>query len=199
MALDLERENAIGGIYAAALFELARDAGRVEPVRDELAELARVAEQSVEFRTYITSVAIGIDERAASLERMFRGRLSDVVLNTLQVLNRKGRLGSLAGLHRAYVAQCEAASGQVKVQATSAVELSVAQRGEVTRLAEGLSGRQPLVEFVVDPQVIGGLVLRIGDYRLDNSIRRHLSVARTRLLGRSVRPSAGERSGAGGT
>jgi F-type H+-transporting ATPase subunit delta len=128
---------------------------------------------------------------------MFRGRLSDVVLDTLQVMNRHGRLELLHALHRAYVRRMEDTRGQIEVVATSAVELDAQQKAEVARLAEQLSGLKPLVAHVVDPGVLGGLVLRIGDHRYDNSLRRHLRAARERLLERSVRGAAA--AGSSGT
>nr|HPM24952.1 F0F1 ATP synthase subunit delta [Phycisphaerae bacterium] len=100
------------------------------------------------------------------------------------------RLELIHALWRAYVLRLEDARGQIEVQATSAVELDAAQRAEIERLAAQLSGRKPLVQYIVNPDVIGGLVLRIGDYRYDHSLRRHLNVARHRLLERTNRAAA---------
>lgn len=191
MGSSLEKGIDVADVYAAALFELATEAGTVDAVEAELAELVRLCVEDPSFGAFTASIAIDADDRAVSLERMFRGRLSDVVLNTLQVMNSHGRLALLPALRRAFVLRIEDARGQIEVRATSAVELDARQREEVARLAEKLSRKKPLVEYTVDPSLIGGLVVQIGDFRLDNSVRRHLKVVRDRLLERTARGENG--------
>ncbi|MFH1748940.1 MAG: ATP synthase F1 subunit delta [Planctomycetota bacterium] len=184
---DAQLGLAVADVYAAALFQLATAAGTVDDVRAELADLVRLEEENPDFGKFMTSTAVDDDARAASLEKMFRGRLSDIVLNTLQVMNQHERAGLLPQLLRAFVVRIEDARGQIKVTATSAVELNKALKKQVHELAEKLSGKQPLVEFGVDRELIGGLILHIGDYRFDDSVRRHLQVIRAQLLERSQR------------
>lgn len=187
MAQEFQAGIDVADVYAAALFELAGEASVEQAVHDELRGLIELMRDQPGLDALFTSSAIDDDDREQSLERIFRGRLSDLVLNTLQVMNWHGRLTLLPQLLRAYVLRLEDARGQVEVVATSAVELDDAQRGAVRDVAEGLAGKQPLVEYLVDPQLIGGLVLQIGDYRYDNSIRRHLHAARARLHDRGER------------
>ena len=177
----------IADVYAAALFDLAKQAGQVAEVRGELEELAGLEESEPAFARFMRSGAVDDDKRAESLEKMFRGRLSDVVLNTLQVMNQHGRAGLLSGLLRAYVLREQHEQGQIEVVAASAVELDEAQRAELERWAAELSGQKPLVEYVVDPDLVGGVVVQIGDYRFDHSVARHLRAARAQLLERSRR------------
>jgi F-type H+-transporting ATPase subunit delta len=187
MAEQPEKGSDVAEVYGAALFALAAEARATDAVEAELAGLVRLAEQDPSLVAFLTSAAIDADTRGHSLERMFRGRLSDLVLDTLLVMNRHGRAGLLHALWRAYVLRLEDARGQVEVVATGAVELGAAQKAEVEKVATELSGRKPLVKYVVDAQVIGGLVLQIGDWRYDNSVRRHLRDAQQRLLERSTR------------
>jgi len=187
MADSLDQQLAIADVYAAALFELARDAGAVSATREELGEFVKLQEQDADFAAFMCSSAIDPERRAAVLEKTFRGKLSDMTLNTLLVMNAKGRGGLAAALRRAFVLREEDAAGQVEGIATSAVELSGEQRHEIERVAAEVSGKKPLVEFVVDPSLIGGLTLQIGDLRYDNSVRRQLSVAAVKLRERGER------------
>lgn len=177
----------VADVYAAALFDLAREANTVDDVFGELTSLVELVESDPQIAAFFQSGAVDDDDRAQSLEKIFRGRLSDIVLNTLQVMNAHGRLGLLHPLRRSFQLRIEDARGQIEVVATSAIELDSTQRAEIERVAEQLSGKQPLVQYVVDPDVLGGLVLQVGDYRYDNSLRRHLHVARMQLLERSSR------------
>ena len=187
MAESLEQSLELADVYAAALFGLAEEAGRVAETRGELEELVRLEQQEPAFASFMRSDVINTDRRQASLESMFRNRLSDVVLNTLLVLNRHGRAGLLPALLRCYVVREEHAEGQIEVVATSAVELQPAQRAEIERWAAEASRKKPLVQYVVDPEVVGGLIVQIGDYRFDDSVRWHLHATRARLLERSNR------------
>lgn len=184
---QLDAALRLADVYAAALFELAREKDQVEHVRGELDELVKLLNTQPEFAAFLESAGIGAERREAGLERMLRGRVSDLVLNTLLVMNRHGRAGLLAALHRRFVLRQEQAAGEVEGVAISAVELSPEQRGEVQRLAAVLSGKKPLLKFEVDPQVVGGLVLRIGDMLWDDSIRTKLETARQALHERAER------------
>ena len=187
MAQTAEKGTDVAEVYAAALFALASEAKLVNAVNEELDELARLSEQNPAFAAFVSAVGIDTEDRAQSLERMFRGRLRDAVLNTLQVMNRHGRLDLLRPLQQAYVRYMQDARGQVEVQATSAVPLSGKEQEEVARLAETLSGKRPLVQYAIDPAIIGGLIVQVGDHRLDDSIRQQLRAAREQLLARTTR------------
>ncbi len=187
MAQAIEKGIDVADVYAAALFELAGDPETRDIVRTELEELVRLQREDPGFGAFMTSTAVDDDDREKSLEKIFRGRLSDIVLNTLQIMNHHDRAALVSPLLRAFVLRLEDARGQIEVVATSAVELSAAEKVQVEQVAERLSGRKPLVEYTVDPAVIGGLTLQIGDQRYDNSIRRHLLVARGQLFERGER------------
>ncbi len=187
MAESFEKQLSLADVYATALFRLAQELGRVAEVRDELQELNVLMRTQPGFAEMLSSAALDADRRAASLERMFRGRLSDLVLNALQVLNRHGRADLLAALLQRFVTRQEAAAGQVPVVATTALELDEQQRRSVSEVAAKLAGKQPLMRFRVDPGILGGLVLEIGDWRYDYSVRARLNEARAQLHERSER------------
>jgi len=177
----------IAKVYADALFDLAKAAGTIDKIGAELQELASFQVQEPQFAEFLSSQVIDDDERERSLERMFRGRVDDTLLDTLQVMNQHGRIGLLPQLLRAFVLRIEEDRGQVEVQAISAVELSGVEQADVQTLAAQLTGRQPLMDYRIDPSIIGGLVLEVGGYRYDDSVRHNLDALRRRLLERSSR------------
>ncbi|MBL8879662.1 MAG: ATP synthase F1 subunit delta [Phycisphaerales bacterium] len=185
MAVSLDSLMEFAGVYATALFDLARERGNIDTVRGELDELVKLADQTPEFDAFLNSDALDDDHRAAGLERMFRGKLSDEVLNTLQVLNRNGRNGLLRALARCFALQQQEAAGQVEVFATTAVELSDDEKSSVTKVAADKTGKWPIMHFRVNPDILGGLILQVGDIRYDNSVRSQLNEARERLAIRS--------------
>ena len=184
---EFDQELRIADVYAAALLELAREAGRVDEVRGELDGLLKLFQQEADFEKFMSSRALETEARAVALDKMLRGRLSDIVLNTLLVMNRHGRCGLLPALHRRFVLRQEDAANEIEALVTSAVELSRAQKAEVAQIAASVSGKKPLVAYAVDPELLGGLILHVGDLRMDNSLRRHLGNARQRLFQRAER------------
>ncbi len=187
MPETFDRQVAAVEPYAEALFRLACAAGRSAAIFDELGELLRLCESEPGFAAFMTSRALDADRRAAALERMFRGRLDDLTLNTLLVMNRHGRDGLLAALQRAYELCMERAAGEVEVQVTSAVELDAQMRRQIEQTAAELTGKKPRVLYTLAPELLGGLVVQIGDWRYDNSVRRQLRAARARILERGER------------
>lgn len=187
MAISLDEQLQAAQVYAESLFELARQAGAVDEVRSNLEELVKLEEAEPSVRQFFESAALDDDNRAAALEKMFRGKLHDLTLNTLQVMNRNGRNGLLRGLLAAFKLEQQAAAGQVDVTVTSAVELDGNEKQSVEATAAKISGKKPLVSYKVNPEILGGLVLQIGDVRYDNSVSSKLREAERLVLDRGER------------
>lgn len=187
MADTHDKHLELADVYAQALFELARDAGRIDEVRSELDELIKLMQIEPGFANFMNSSALDDDHRNAGLEKIFRGKLSDTTLNTLLTMNDHGRNALLPALHRAFVIRQQDAAGQIEASVTSAVELDESQKREITDTASRLSGKKPLIAYQVNPAILGGLILQMGDIRYDNSIASQLAVARRQMLERSER------------
>lgn len=187
MADSFDKHLELADVYAQALFELAREADRVEDVRSELDELVTLMQIEPGFASFMNSSALDDDHRSAGLEKMFRGKLSDTTLNTLLIMNDQGRNALLPALHRAFVLRQQDAAGQIEASVTSAVELDESQKSEIAATAARLSGKSPLITYKVNPAILGGLILQMGDVRYDNSLASQLSEARKRVLERSER------------
>lgn len=187
MADSIDVQLATADIYAAALFQLAEQQGAIAEVRAELDTLATACTSDADFRVFLESPAIGTDRRAAALEKMFRGRISDRTLNTLLVMNRHGRGSLLPALRDAYTVRQEQAAGEVEVIVTSAFALSDADRAQVGTAVRAVSGRTPVFRYRIDADLIGGLIVQIGDIRYDNSVRRHLQLLGGKLRDRGDR------------
>lgn len=179
-----DQQTQLATPYAAALFALARSAGKLDEVRQELEDLVELRSANELVAAFLDSAALDDEKRAAGLEKALRGRISDDLLNTLLVMNRRGRCGLLPALLRVYTLRQEQHAGQVEVTVSSAVELSRSQRAEVEKSIAAVSGKKPICEYAVAPQLLGGLIVQIGDLRYDNSVRRQLDTARRRLADR---------------
>jgi F-type H+-transporting ATPase subunit delta len=182
-----DKTAAVARVYAAALLALAEEDGRADEVRDELTALEELVERSPAFHDFLVSPAIGADERSASLEKALRGRASDLVADAVQVMNRKGRSGLLPAVAATYREAHDVLRQRVEVRVTSALPLTAAQRERLAAAVEAATGRQPSLEERVDPAILGGLVVQLGDRKADASLATRLKNLSAALLARASR------------
>lgn len=184
---------AIAGVYAKALLGLAEQAGVRDAVLEELDELVRHASREPEFERFLSSTVIDEEARRSSLEKMLRGRASDLVVDALQVLNRKGRLALLGEVAHQYRVAVEVIKGQVEVTVNTASPLTESLRAMLVDAIKTRFGQEPVLTERVEKGLIGGMVAWIGDQKFDFSVSRKLRVVKDRLLARASHETHGGR------
>lgn len=180
-----QERGALAETYARAIYAAAHGRGGVAGVEGVLGELQGIAEAmsaGARVRAFFVSPMIPAAERGALIERAFAGRVGELALNTLRVLNRRGRLGALAGVVASLDAMYQAAHGRVEVDVWTAEPLSrEAVDGLAAQLRAALGGREPIIRAYTDGSIIGGVRVQIGDRLYDASIATRLRRLRERL------------------
>jgi F-type H+-transporting ATPase subunit delta len=172
--LASDQSQAIAQVYAEALFEIAQEREQAASVREELSQLAEMVRYGEPWRTFLETPAIRREEKAATIEKVYRGKVSDLAMDFLMVVARKHRLGLLCDMAEAFVALEDQAAGRVRGEIITAVELDA---HEQVRLAEQVSRalrKTVALRSKVDPAILGGMVLTIEDTVMDGSVRRRL-------------------------
>ncbi len=178
---------AIADVYAKALMKLAAGADGEEAALEELADLVTYVNANAGFESFLTSVTVDIGARRQTLEKALRGKASDLLVNFLQILNTKERMPLLEQIHVQYRLAFEAKRGQVEVTATSATPLSGGVREALLGALRRYTGRDPILTEEVDASLIGGLVVHVGDEKIDFSVSRRLQGYRGVFLARASR------------
>jgi F-type H+-transporting ATPase subunit delta len=168
--------------YAHSLLELANERGQADETGREMASVRELLEQNPTFAAFLSDPGIGAAERAATFDKLFRGRASQLVFNFLGVLNVKGRTRMLGAIAQAYNDLLDEQKGNVEVDVTVAQRLTGEQLEQVRQRVSQALGRNAVVRQYVDEDVIGGLVLRVEDRLIDASVRYQLEAMRERLL-----------------
>ncbi|MEM8930283.1 MAG: ATP synthase F1 subunit delta [Acidobacteriota bacterium] len=169
-----DRDVAVARVYSQALLGLAEKADKADDVREQLLELGRHAAQDEAFGRFVASPLIDEDQRSTSIDSMFRGQVDDLVVDTLQVMNRKGRLALLPALAEAYRRDLREARNRVDVHVGTAVPLGDALRSKLETALAAYTGKTPDLHEEVDENLIGGIVLRIGDRKVDASVQNEI-------------------------
>lgn len=178
---------AVARVYSRAMYELATARGEAASLLKELMELAGYVERDADFAAFLASPLIDVEERTALLEKLFRGKASHLLVDSLQVLNRKGRLGLLSTLAETYRLQHQETLGRIDVHVTTAVPLTDRLRKKLKAAIRKQRHETPELIETIDESLIGGIVVQIGDEKADASVVRKIDKLRKVLHQRSVR------------
>ena len=186
-------------MYAQSLFELGEAAGgdaKLVEIGEELQGIVEIVRGDAAFAEFLRSPIVEREKRADTLRRVFDGKVTDVLLRFLLVLNDKGRLGHLDDVSDGYGELLNDRFGRIEVDVyTVDGALDAAQLEQLAQKVKGRLGKDPVFHQYADPSMIGGLVLRIGDQLIDGSVRGQLRGMRESLLENG---SASIRSGGDG-
>ena len=170
----------IGRVYARSLFEVARDQDKLDDVRDQLGEFADAVENDRGLTTFFFSPYFSTDEKKDGLHKAVSGA-EPILMNFLELLLEKHRMPAIHRIRREYDGLWREERKLLPVHVTSAVELDE----EIVRsLGDRISqktGRQVDLTAKVEPEIIGGIVLRVGNSILDASIRNRLEQLRRQV------------------
>lgn len=175
--------NAVGKLYAQALIELADEQGQLDAVADEVAQLGNLLHDDADLNTLLETPALSTDERAGLLQRLFDGKVSDVLYKLLQVMNLKGRVNELPALVASFAELMDDRNGVVAVDAYVAAPMDAATLERVkAELGTALGGKTVKLEEHIDESLIGGLKVKIGDKLVDASVASQLRAMRNKLV-----------------
>lgn len=177
---------ALADVYAEALLHAAADSGQEEAVAAEFADLIAYMDQDRDFEQFLVADSVDDDPRRLSLEKLFRGRMGDLLLNTLQVLNNRNRLDLVREVYRGVQLRMERKHDQQEVIVETAMPLTDALREQIkARVGEYIGKETLLIEQVV-PELLGGVIIHIEDIQIDASVASRLRTLRQRFSERAI-------------
>jgi len=171
-------------IYAKALFEAAKEARRLAPVREELSDFVAAVQQVPELRELLRNPQLDPRAKGGALEAVL-GDADELVRNFLLLLAEKGRAGQVEEIGREFERLAAAEERRLEVELTTAVELDDDEERRILEQIERATGRKVEATRKVDPELIGGAVLQAGSLRVDASVRGRLERLRHELTTRS--------------
>lgn len=163
----------VAATYAQALYEAAAAGGVVDQVSGDLGALAEVLGGDSDVARVLHNPQVESRAKKAALAGL-SDAASPLTVNLLQVLVDRGRLEELPAIATAFAARVDEAEGRIAVEVTSAVALPDDLRTKVADRIREQTGKTPEITERVDPEIIGGLTLRVGGVLTDASVRGRL-------------------------
>jgi F-type H+-transporting ATPase subunit delta len=179
-------ERRVAKVYADALLTVAEQRGEAEEIGRELSAIVNeVYAERPEVEEALASPVVRRSAKLPILEHAFKNNVSDLLFNFLVVLNGKERLSLLRHVRAAYGDQLDERAKRVRVTVRSAIPLTDAQTELLKQTISQATGLEPVIHPKVDDNLLGGMIIQVGDRVFDSSVRYQIESIRNQLLARS--------------
>jgi F-type H+-transporting ATPase subunit delta len=167
--------------YARAIFELASEEGKVDDWARRLS-IIRVVLDDPGARAVIDNPSVAAETRMKAVERLDLPGIGPQGMNLMRMLVASGRVGRIDEIATQFEILADDAAGRVRATVTTAIPLSEADRETLARDLSSQLGKDVRLESRVDPEILGGLVLQVGDRLTDASVAARLDQLRRQVL-----------------
>lgn len=179
-------QQQLGDVYAKAFLGVAKDSGKLDDLVDELGQVVGVFNGLPKFRAAMESPRIEQADKASMLDKAFKKKCSKELLNFLKLIAQRGRFDCLDSILGSTVKAHDEMAGRVKATLTTASEVTGDVEKSIAKKLSGILGKEVNLECVVDPEVIGGMVVRVGDTVYDGSVANQLKQVRAKAVQKAV-------------
>jgi F-type H+-transporting ATPase subunit delta len=170
--------------YASALADVVLDQGEAREVQEELAAWERLFQSSDNLREVFRNPTIALDQKRAVLSKLIeRAQPRPTTINFLKVLLQNQRINDLPEINRKFAEVLDTRAGMMAATVTAARSVPEAAQQQLQQTLSTLTNSKVRVNFATDPELIGGLVTRIGSTVYDGSVRNHLQQIKAKMAG----------------
>ena len=182
MAASTKQRHPAALAYASAMLQVGSALGKASAFGEQLTVVAHAISDDPQMRVFIESPKISRENKKAVLSSALTGKVAEQVLNLLKLLIDRGRQFLVQDIADTYTELEDVAAGRVKATITSAVEMPAEQRDSLVASIQTKTGREVVATEVVDPELLAGLTIQVGDLVVDGSLRSHLHRVRQEVL-----------------
>ena len=166
----------LGRIYAKAIFELACEDDKLKEYGADLAKVQQLYTQCPELKAYLCNPNIQPEEKKSLLREVFEGGVQEMVLNFLLLLIDKRRMQVFEAINEIFI---ELSNEKLGI---AVADVTTVEQQELREKLESVTGEQISLREHRDPSLIGGVVVRIGDRRIDGSVKGRLAAMTAQLM-----------------
>jgi F-type H+-transporting ATPase subunit delta len=181
------RDRKVASRYAGALVTSAQAEGNLVEVAESYAAIMNAVKGNLDLRTFMDSPQVADQEKKDLLKSVFGDKIENILLHFLYLLIDKNRIENFRDIGEEFADMVEKIQGVVRAQVTTAVTLPDDLAGSLTEKLSALTGARVILENKIDPAVIGGVCVTLGDKILDGTVRTNLDQLRNTLGKAQVR------------
>ncbi len=174
-------ETKVAHRYAKAVLDLAAKQNVVDQVYQDLKEFSRILAENYALRQLLKSPIILTYKKQNVLNQIFASEFNKLTWSFFEIILRKHRENQLEGIALSFIDQYHFEKGFIDAVITTPVPLSEKLRASFTDMVQKKTGKKPLLKEKVNPALIGGYILRIGDLQFDESVKSKLNTVKTTL------------------
>ncbi len=168
-------EIQVASRYAKSLIDLAREQKVLDKVKSEMDLFIEVGKVNPQLLAVLKNPIISLDKKAAILKDLFADKVQPMVISFFNIMVNKGRAGVLYGTAKEFVNLYNQDKGIVKAKVTSAVALTEENKKQLVDVVKAATKGEVILEAKVDPKLIGGFILQVGDRQFDASLNSKLN------------------------
>ncbi|GAB4251028.1 MAG: ATP synthase F1 subunit delta [Ekhidna sp.] len=167
-------EGRIAVRYAKPILELAEENKVLDKVKADMEAFSGICKENRDFSLMLKSPIIPHLKKAEILKKTFSGKVNDLTLKTFDLITRKNREGILEAIANEFVHLYNQKKGISEVTVTTSIKLDAGMRKSFEALSKKVTGKEPILSEKVNPEIIGGFVLKYDDKQIDDSVRGQL-------------------------
>lgn len=168
-------------IYSEAVFELASEQKCADSIKEELEALAAVFKDNPELPKLLSAPTVTMSEKLSVIEKLFKGRISDMSYNLLCVTAEKGRARLIPDIAEDYKNRWYEMKNIAEIKVTSSVPLSDTLKAKLKAKLEKVYGKTVILTERVDETLMGGVVINYGNTMIDGSVKTKLEAVRKQI------------------
>jgi len=168
-------EFKVAARYAKSLIDLAKEQGKLEAVKQDMEQFIAVLKANYELQAVLKNPIMKQDKKVSILDALFKGKVDPAVAAFFHIMVRKGRAGILYATAQEFIRAYDEVKGIVHVTVLSAVSLSQQNLETLKNVISSELNAQVILKNEVDPALIGGFVVKVGDRQIDTSIAGRLN------------------------
>ena len=170
--------------YAAALADVALERGEAKEVQAELAQWEEMIQSTPNLLEVLRNPTVALEQKRALLNKLIeRAKPRQTTVNFLKVLLQNQRLTDLGEINRKFAETLDERAGMVAATVTTARAVPDSSQQQLHAKLTGMTGKKVRVDFATDPDLLGGIVTRIGSTVYDGSVRNQLQMIKEKMSG----------------
>lgn len=167
--------------YAEAFFAIAQENNKIDAFQEELSLVVRTIADNPDLKTFMLHLLVPPAEKKSIASKLFTGKISDITMNFINLVIDKRRTAYFEAILQEYIVMADESRNILKAELVSAKPVTNDDVAEIEKAFSSVTGKTVKLNLTVDPSLIGGVKVRVGDRVIDASVKKKLQLMETSL------------------